>query len=101
MQPPPPKRKRDAKSLYFDEDFKKLRKERMEAQLRREEQEADLRLRIMEAQAEELEERALLHRQMRHYYEKAEANLDSPQNTVILPVFQAMNAEPTSDVTGP
>ena len=38
---PPLKRRafREANSLYFDEDFKKLRKDRMEHQLRREEQE--------------------------------------------------------------
>ena len=99
-QPPAPKRRHEATSLYFDEDFKKLRKERMEAQNRREEQEGNLRLRIMTAQAEELEERALLHRQMRRYFEKAEAHLDSGQNTIVLPVFPALNAEPSTDCYG-
>lgn len=79
-QPPPKRRAFREASLYFDEDFKKLRKDRMERQLRREEQEGDLRLQIMQAQLEELRERKLLHEQMRHYYEKAEANLSLSQN---------------------
>lgn len=52
----------------------------MERQLRREEEEGDLRLQIMQAQVEELQERKLLHEQMRHYYEKAEASLSSGQS---------------------
>ena len=72
----------------------------MESQLRREEQESNLRLRIMATQAEELEERTLLHRQMRSYFIKAEANLDSGQNAIMLPLFSPLNGEPGSDNAG-
>jgi hypothetical protein len=98
--PLPPKRRREANSLYFDEDFKRLRKDRMESQLRRDDKEANLRIRIMTAQAEELEERVLLQRQMRRYLEKAEANLDSGQNTVVLPFFPPFNGDPSSNNPG-
>ena len=95
VRPPPPKRRalREANSLYFDEDFKKLRKDRMESQLRREEQEGDLRLQIMRAQVEELRERKLLHEQMRRYYEKAEANLSLGQNVSMPPAFPTLFEE--------
>ena len=84
---PLPRRRalQDGKSLYFDEDFKRLRKDKMERQLRQEEQEGELRLQMLQAQVEELNERKLLHRQMRHYYEKAEAKLDLDPKAIPLP----------------
>jgi len=54
----------------------------------------------MTLQAEELQERALLHRQMHRYFEKAEENLDSGQNAIVLLVFLALNAD-SSDIIGP
>ena len=83
-------------SLYFDEDYKRLRKERMERERLREEQEGELRKKILKAQADELQERILLHRQLCLFYKKAGEQLDKFQGgNIILPPFPVFHDLPT------
>ena len=59
----------------------------MERDIQRDDEERELRLQILRAQAEELEERARLHRKMRQFYDTAEKKLATVPNVTAVPAF--------------